>query len=113
MLPVLLNGKVKYVNFSDEHNGATVTDEKMQDAIEKSSYFKSGKINLFEQTGEKAQPKKAEKPKKEFPEVTGIQEAIEILKGEPYLVDSQLLKTPEDVKRQAEANSVGFPNLKQ
>jgi hypothetical protein len=82
-------------------------------SIEKTSYFKNGKIKLFEQTGEKTQPKKAAKLKKEFPEVTGIQEAIEILKGEPYLVDSQLLKTPEDVKRQAKANGAGFPNLKQ
>jgi hypothetical protein len=113
-LPVLLDGKVKYVVFSDEHYGATVSDEKIQKAIEACSYFRSGEIRLFSQQGE-ASPVKKPNPvfeEKEFPEVTGIQGAVEILKGEPYGVAVRSLRTPEDVLKQAEANGVKFPNLK-
>jgi hypothetical protein len=113
-LPVLLDGKLNYVTFSDEHYGVSVKDEKIQEAIESGSYFKSGEIKLFEQIGaadkkEKLNPRFEEK---EFPEVTGIQEAVEVLKGAPYLIASQSLRSPENVKKQAEANNVKFPNLK-
>jgi hypothetical protein len=113
-LPVYVDGKRKYVVFQDEHYGASVTDEKLQNAIEATSYFKSGEIKLFEQTGEKEQSNAPVEPafeEKEFPEVTEIQQAVEILKGEPYLVAHQSLRSPENIKKQAEANGVKFPNL--
>jgi hypothetical protein len=114
-LPVLLEGRLKYVVFSEENYGATVRDEKIQEAIEASSYFKGGEIKLFRQLTDAVHPKKT-KPdfdEKEFPEVTNIQEAVEVLKGEPYKVPQQSLRTPENVMKQAEANNVKFPNLKQ
>jgi hypothetical protein len=112
-LPVLLGGKVRYVVFSEEHYGATVRDENMQEAIESSSYFKKGEIKLFSNHGNSVPPKPA-KPvfdEREFPEVTNIQEAVEVLKGAPYCVAHQSLRTPEHVMKQAEANGLKFPNL--
>jgi hypothetical protein len=114
MLPVRLDGRLEYVFFSDGNCCATVKDEKLQEAIEASSYFKSGEIKLFEQIGEKKQSKNAVNPafdEKEFPEVTEIQQAVEVLKGEPYLVAHQSLRSPENIKKQAEVNRVKFPNL--
>jgi hypothetical protein len=114
MLPVLSDGKLIYVSFSDEHYGACIKDEKIQEAIESSSYFKRGEITLFEQTGGSVEAGK-QRPsfeEREFPEVTGIQEAVEVLKGDPYRVASQSLRTPENVMKQAEANRVRFPNWK-
>jgi hypothetical protein len=114
-LPVLLEGKVKYVVFSEENYSASVPDEKTQKAIEASSYFRSGKIKLFTQRNDGTVQAKKAAPgfeEREFPEVSNIQEAVEILKGEPYKVANQSLRTPENVMKQAEANRVKFPNLK-
>lgn len=114
-LPVLLDGKVKYVVFSEEHYGATVTDEKIQEAIEACSYFRDGEIKLFSRREDAGQVKKPSPvfDAKEFPEVTNIQGAVEVLKGEPYRIAAQSLRTPENVLKQAETNNVKFPNLKQ
>jgi hypothetical protein len=114
-LPVLLDGKVKYVVFSEEHYGATVTDEKIQEAIEACSYFRDGEIKLFSRREDAGQVKKPSPvfDAREFPEVTNIQGAVEVLKGEPYRIAAQSLRTPENVLKQAETNNVKFPNLKQ
>jgi hypothetical protein len=113
-LPVCLGGKLEYVAFSCGSHYTTAKDEKLQEAIEGTSYFKRGEIKLFEQISEatKEEPPKGKFEEKEFPEVTGIQQAVEILKGEPYLVAHQSLRSPENVMKQAEANGVKFPNLK-
>jgi hypothetical protein len=113
-LPVFPEGKAIYVIFSEGGNCLTVTDKKVQDAIEATYYFRKREIILLEQTNDGAQPEKqtaSEFEEKEFPEVTGIQAAVEILKGEPYGVAAKLLKSPEDVKTQAESCNVRFPNL--
>jgi hypothetical protein len=46
----------------------------------------------------------------EFPEVTGIQEAVAILRAAPYNVNHQALRNPSAIMSQAVAHSVSFPN---
>lgn len=46
---------------------------------------------------------------KEYPEVTGTQKAIEVLKE--YGVDAALIKTKADAKRFAAEKNISFPNL--
>lgn len=45
-----------------------------------------------------------------FPEVTDINGAVAILKGEPYKVQCTKLKNPASVMAQAKLNKVSFPN---
>ncbi|MDR0768711.1 MAG: hypothetical protein LBE71_02225 [Dysgonamonadaceae bacterium] len=111
-LPVYVDGKLNYAVFSEEDYGISVTDEKMQKAIEDTPYFKNGKIKLFEEIGEEEHPKAASQKYIEFPEVTQIQQAVDILKGEPFNIPHQSLRNPDHVKKHADANGVKFPNLK-
>ena len=45
-----------------------------------------------------------------FPEVTDINGAVAILKGEPYKINHMKLKDPASVMVQAKLNKVSFPN---
>jgi len=48
----------------------------------------------------------------EYPEIKNGQEAKELLRKEPYLVNHQSLKTPEATRAKAEELGVSFPNWK-
>lgn len=45
-----------------------------------------------------------------YPEVTDINGAVAILKGEPYKVHHMKLKDPASIMEQAKLNNVSFPN---
>lgn len=47
----------------------------------------------------------------DVPDVIDFQGAVAVLRGEPYKVSHLALRTPEMLRKQAEANKVGFPNL--
>ena len=49
---------------------------------------------------------------KEFPDVHTIQEAKDILKGEPYKISAQKLKTPDKILAAAAEVGAVFPNIK-
>lgn len=95
-------------------------DEITQRIIENSDEFKSGRIKLVRKVElpdeeKKGSDKSASKTAadgtvvKEYPEVTGTQKAIEVLKE--YGVDAALIKTKADAKRFAAEKNISFPNL--
>lgn len=47
-----------------------------------------------------------------YPEVTDINGAVKVLRGEPYNIAYQSLRTPEKVMAHAAINNVSFPSLK-
>jgi hypothetical protein len=89
-------------------------DKALQEAIEQSRFLKEGKIVRVTPETETAPEVKKEKTfePEEFPEVTDLNGAVEVLTGKPYGVPKKLLKTPEDIRAQAESHNVVFPNLK-
>lgn len=101
-----------------------VKDPIKQFVIENSKEFKSGFIHLEMQQEvagshprqavpknepTAAFPKKSGVNVKVYPEVTGTQKAIEVLKG--LGVDTTNVKTKADAKRIAEELNISFPNL--
>ena len=46
-----------------------------------------------------------------YPEVTDINSAVEVLRGEPYNIAHQSLRTPEAIFKKAEEVGASFPNL--
>lgn len=45
-----------------------------------------------------------------FPDVTNAQQAKDVLRGEPYKVEHQKLRGPEQIRKVAESLGVQFPN---
>ena len=102
------------VDFARHPASYSTTNPIHQAIIENSAEFKRGEIKLLgviEIGDEKPASKAAasEKDVKEYPEVTGTQKAIEVLKE--YGVDAALIKTKADAKRFAAEKNISFPNL--
>lgn len=100
------------VDFARHPASYATTNPIHQAIIENSAEFKRGEIKLLSviEIGETAAaPKKSGAGVKEYPEVTGTQKAIEVLKE--YGVDAALIKTKADAKRFAAENNISFPNL--
>ncbi len=101
------------VGLKGSGNDFKTNNERLQKAIEESTYFKTGKIVLDGgKTADESAPKIPSAPAKEYPEVTDIQSAIDILRAEPYKVHHTKLTTPEKVLAVASELGVSFPNLK-
>jgi hypothetical protein len=125
--PVIIAGKCKFISLNGTKNDFETESTAIQNAIETSQKFKSGKIvllsgkpNVIAQAVEKPVkkdapkediPKDAETPTKEYPEVTDLQGAISVLKVE-YKIMHQSLRTPDNVMKKAQELGVSFPNLK-
>lgn len=101
------------VDFARHPASYSTTNPIHQAIIENSAEFKRGEIKLLsiiEVGGDTpAVPKKSGENVKEYPEVTGTQKAIEVLKE--YGVDAALIKTKADAKRFAAEKNISFPNL--
>lgn len=100
------------VDFARHPASYSTTNPIHQAIIENSAEFKRGEIKLLGviEIGETATaPKKSGASVKEYPEVTGTQKAIEVLKE--YGVDAALIKTKTDAKRFAAEKNISFPNL--
>ena len=100
------------VDFARHPASYATTNPIYQAIIENSAEFKRGEIKLLSciEIGETAAaPKKSGAGVKEYPEVTGTQKAIEVLKE--YGVDAALIKTKADAKRFAAEKNISFPNL--
>ena len=103
------------VDFARKPASYSTTNPVHQAIIENSVQFKRGEIKLlgaFEVEGDPtgvAAPKKSGANVKEYPEVTGTQKAIEVLKE--YGVDAASVKTKADAKRFAAEKNISFPNL--
>jgi hypothetical protein len=102
-------------NYATGYPTFSTTDVAVQEALEESEQFKSGKIIL-----ENAPAKIKDIEKKDngtsdtatYPEVTTYQEAKELLRKEPYNIPFQSLGTPEKIVTKAAELGVSFPNLK-
>ena len=100
------------VDFARHPASYATTNPIHQAIIENSAEFKRGEIKLLSciEIGETAAaPKKSGVGVKEYPEVTGTQKAIEVLKE--YGVDAASVKTKADAKRFAAEKNISFPNL--
>ena len=100
------------------------SDTGIQSAIEATAYFTSGQImtsgNITDQqkvvsaakipVGETEFPTVEPFALASFPEVTTINQAKEVLRGEPYNVHHMKLRTPDAIMAQAIEHSVTFPN---
>ena len=100
------------VDFARHPASYATTNPIHQAIIENSAEFKRGEIKLLSciEIGETAAaPKKSGAGVKEYPEVTGTQKAIEVLKE--YGVDAASVKTKADAKRFAAEKNISFPKL--
>ena len=113
------NGASMHLDFT---NGSTTAygvapatfmtkNELTQHFIEHSDEFKSGRIKLVRavEIEDPTAKTKDGKEIKAYPEVTGTQKAIEVLKE--YGVDAASVKTKADAKRFAAEKNISFPNL--
>ena len=111
-VPIVVDGKiVKYVDFSDANHTYVTKSEQEQTALE--SLVSYG--TTFKLVETKSEKKEEVIPLFEpsvFDDVTSLIEAKDILKGEPYNVAHQQLRTPESVMAKATALNISFPNLK-
>jgi hypothetical protein len=108
------NGR-KFVSFDTTPNELVVDDPELQEGIEESAYFKEKRILLL---GSTLDGKKGEKESAvdfdpvEYGEVTDINMAAEILRGNPYRIHHSKLKSPESILKEAEGVNASFPNLR-
>jgi hypothetical protein len=119
ILPALKGGKIVYCEFTDQDNTFNTLDKQLQDYIEGSTMFALKYIILFAtaKVENKVIPKQNIIPAVVidpaiFPEITDFQDAADILKKEPYRIHYSKVKTPDQIKDQAELMKVSFPNLK-
>jgi hypothetical protein len=132
--PVLVAGKRKWVSLDGNRADFTTSDVELQAAIENHREFKSRQIILANSKPDTATIRKenanipiAEKSSQEpvdepvsadeipdgvteYPDVTDINGAKSVLRGEPYNIHHMKLQTPQAIREQAELNKVSFPN---
>lgn len=146
-MPIPFNGANTYINFeklyfNDPLAYFTTGDEKLQEAIETSKFFKSKEIRITGTIEPVAEPEAEvteevqevteaapeaevteavqevteaapEAPKQVVhAEVTKFQEAKKLLTAEPYKVTFQALGSPEKILKKAAELGIRFPNLK-
>lgn len=111
-VPIVVGGKiVKYVDFSDANHTYVTKSEQEQTALESLGSYGT----TFKLVETKSEKKEEVIPLFEpavFDDVTSLIEAKDILKGEPYNVAHQQLRTPESVMAKATSLNISFPNLK-
>lgn len=103
----------KNISFSNFGGSYSTSDAGEQKKIEASWYFKNGHIYLPDGDKELSDedPNPGDKSYTSIEAVTTIQEARDVLKGEPYYISPQKLNTPNAIRAQAEIAGVSFPNL--
>lgn len=111
-VPIVVDGKiVKYAGFTDANHTYVTNSEVEQTALESLGSFGSS-YKLVETKSEKKEEEKREFDPIVFDDVTSLVEAKDVLKGEPYNVAHQQLRTPEAVMAKSAALNISFPNLK-
>ena len=111
-VPIVVDGKiVKYVDFSDANHTYVTKCEQEQTALESLGSYGTT-FKLVETKSEKKEEVIPLFEPSVFDDVTSLIEAKDILKGEPYNVAHQQLRTPESVMAKATALNISFPNLK-
>ena len=118
---ITVGGKSKTIEFENKRkNGVLIfetEDKATQDAVEELDKFKNGTIVCIEgKTTKQALASKITKEPEdkdtiEYEEVTSLQQAKEILRGEPYNIPFQSLNSPENIQKKAEELGISFPSL--
>jgi hypothetical protein len=108
--PVKTKDKMIWVSFGGNQNDYHTSNKEVQEAIEGNEKFLNKQIELF---SGKREEKDLDAPleAKEFPEVIDLNDAVKILSANPYRVHHSKIKSAADVKAQAAALNVSFPNL--
>jgi hypothetical protein len=109
---VMVEGQSLLIRLNNFDRTLEVSDGKVQAAIEDSRLFREGEIEIV---GEEKGCVEGVAPLPSGPDtayngVRDINGAVEILKGDPYLVPAVALRTPEMVRKQAKLKGVSFPN---
>lgn len=109
---IKLGESVKNISFSNFGGSYSTSDEDEQKKIEDTFYFKNGLIySVSEKKTENKQSDKIEDTEVQvYDNVTDINGAVAILKGDPYKVHHMKLKSPGEVMEQANLYNVSFPN---
>jgi hypothetical protein len=106
---------IVWIEFRGDNNVYQTSDKDIQKAIEATEKFKSKAIGLLNCDEEEPGKNPAVAPPpvlpKEYPEVTNISEAIEVL-NKDYKVDKRTILTPEKAVAKAKELNAVFPNLK-
>jgi hypothetical protein len=108
--PVNIDGKTKWISISGEQLEYTTSNAKVQSAIENHSKFKDGSIGILS-SGKEEKKENPEFESKEFPEVTILNEAVEILRNEPYKIAVSKLRNKKAIFDIAKDVGASFPNL--
>ena len=123
---VPVNGKSIQITFKRCHLDLiyTTSDAEIQKAIEESTRFKNGTVTLDFEV-EEADNEKVDETTEEqkndvndseeqtsIPEVNTPQKVKEILRGEPYNIAFQAMKTIEQIKAKADELGLSFPAVK-
>jgi len=114
---VQVGGKAKLIALNNFDLTFGTDDAELQKAIEASKFYKEEKIKLLRTEGEEKKEAGGETPEppknqvKEYPEVTDLNGAIEVLTGTPYKVAKSSLKSPAEIEKKAAEKGVSFPNL--
>jgi hypothetical protein len=115
---------IRFTSSTKESPAAYITDnEEIQKALEAAKNFNViYKVEVLGEQEEKPAPKKANpEPEKtpgkeieaaEFPDVTTLQEAKEILSGDPYNIKFKKTPTPDNILSAATEVGASFPNIK-
>jgi len=108
---VNVGDSVKNISFSNFGGSFSSFDEKEQDAIERSYYFKKGLIFLSEKANQSKKFEEKKLDSKEYPEITDLNDAVSILRGDPYKIHYSKLKNKDAIFSIANDVGVSFPNL--
>lgn len=111
-VPMVVDGKIVcYIEFSDENNTYRTNNIVHQQALENLPCYKS-LFKLSETIGDEAAEKILMPPvdPKEYPDITGWQEAKDILRKD-FDIPHQSLNSPENILKKAKEAGASFPNL--
>jgi hypothetical protein len=104
------DGTQVLVPFTGSERTFRTDDRELQGLVEGHRWFKEGQIAVVEEVTDSGE----EEPKADlliYEGVTDIQGAIDVLVTN-FQVKETKLKTPDQVRKAAADNNVGFPNLK-
>jgi len=108
--PVKINDKIRWISFTGDQLEYVTSDKKIQDAIEDCRNFKEKLIGLSFTKG-KCDEESPVFESTEFPDVTVLNDAVAVLRGEPYRVNHSKLKSKDAILAVARGLGVSFPNL--
>jgi len=113
LFAVKVKNELKNVSFSNFGETYSTSDADEQKAIEETFYFKKGLIYCPENTKTNRDESLVANDSEpvEYPEVTVLNDAVAILKSEPYKVHGSKLKSKEAILSVAKELGVLFPNL--